>query len=452
MASSTIDSRVFGVMFVSDRMKEIFSDKNKVQKWLDTEAALARAQAKLGIIDEARAKQITKFAKAELLNLDAIGEGYKSSITIVPLLKEFKKVFDDDSGEFAHWGATSQDIMDNGMVLQIKEAMDFLTQLLEKTYKETLKISQKYKNTVMAGRTHVIHALPITFGFKTAMWAQEIRRSLDRLKEIRRRVLVGQLSGAVGTLASQEGKGLEMQKLMMQDLGLNIPVISWHPSRDHMAEYVSTLAIIAGTLGKIAREILSLQRTEICEVEEPFFMGKVGSSTMPHKRNPQVCEGVIALTRIVRAEAPLMVEAMGCENERDWGCEAVEWDVIPKSSIHLAAALEKTNDILENLIVYPENMKRNLDALKGAMLSEAVMLHLGEKLGRLTAHEIVYEVCMKAFADGKPVIDDLLERDEVTKHFTRADLEEIMQPEKYIGLSATFVDRVIEDSKGYFKG
>lgn len=450
MASGVVDSRVFRVMFVSEEMRKIFSDENKVQKWLDTEAALARAQAKLGIIEPRRAEQITKFAKAELLDLDAIGENYKSSITIVPLLKEFKKVFDDDSGEFVHWGATSQDIMDNGMVLQIKEALPLIKKLLEKTYKEALRISAEHKNTVMAGRTHVIHALPITFGFKTAMWAQEIRRSLDRLKEITPRVLVGQLSGAVGTMASQEGKGLEMQKLMMEDLGLNIPVISWHPSRDHMAEYVSTLAIIAGTIGRIAREILSLQRTEICEVEEPFFMGKVGSSTMPHKRNPQVCEGVIALTKIVRAQAPLMVEAMECENERDWGCEAVEWDAIPKSSILIAGALEKINDILENLLVYPQNMKRNLNALKGAMLSEAVMLHLGEKLGRMSAHEIVYEVCMKAFTDGKPVIDDLLEREEVRKYFTRADLEEIMQPEKYIGLSATFVDRVIEDSKKYF--
>jgi len=451
MASGTLDSRVFRVMFVSEDMRKVFSDENKVQKWLDTEAALARAQARLGIIEPRRAEQITKFARAELVDLDAIGENYKSSITIVPLLKEFKKVFDDDSGEFVHWGATSQDIMDNGMVLQIREAMALLKKLLEKTYDETLKISEKYKNTVMAGRTHVIHALPITFGFKTAMWAQEIRRSLDRLKEIAPRVLVGQLSGAVGTLASQEGKGLEMQKLMMDDLGLNIPVISWHPSRDHIAEYVSTLAIIAGTIGRIAREILSLQRTEICEVEEPFFMGKVGSSTMPHKRNPQVCEGVIALTKIVRAQAPLIVEAMECENERDWGCEAVEWDAIPKSSIHLAGALEKINDILENLIVYPQNMKRNLGALKGAMLSEAVMLHLGEKLGRMSAHEIVYEVCMKAFMGGKPVIDDLLERAEVAKHFTRAQLEEIMDPEKYVGLSATFVDRVIEDSKSYVK-
>lgn len=168
---------------------------------------------------------------------------------------------------------------------------------------------------------------------------------------------------------------------------------------------------------------------------------------MPHKRNPQVCESVIALTRIVRAQAPLAVEAMGCENERDWGCEAVEWDIVPHASICLAAALEKQNDILENLIVYPQNMRENLDKLKGAMLSEAVMLHLGEKLGRLSAHEIVYEVCMKAFVDKKPVIDDLLEREEVAKYFTRADLEKIMNPELYIGESVAFVERVLADSK-----
>lgn len=445
MASSSIDSRVFSVLFAEDEMKKIFSDENRVQKWLDTEAALARAQAKLGMLKPEYAEEITKKAKAELLNLDAIGETYKSTITIVPLLKEFKKVLDNNAGEFVHWGATSQDIMDNGLILQMREGHALLVKMLTKTYEECLKISLKYKDTVMAGRTHVIHALPITFGFKTAMWADEVKRSLIRLEELKPRLLKGQLSGAVGTLASQEGKGFAMQELMMKDLGLAVPVISWHPTRDHIAEYVSLLALISGTIGRIAHEILSLQRTEICEVEEPFFMGKIGSSTMPHKRNPQVCESIIALTKIVRAQAPLAVEIMQCENERDWGCEAVEWDIVPKTSICMAAALEKMNDVLENLIVYPENMKENLNKLKGAMLSEAVMLHLGEKLGRLTAHEIVYEVCMKAFSEGTMVIDALLERKEVADAFSREELAEILQPEKYTGLSSEFVERVLAD-------
>lgn len=445
MASSSIDSRVFGVLFANEEMKKIFSDENRVQKWLDTEAALARAQAKLGMLKPEYAEEITKKAKAELLNLDAIGETYKSTITIVPLLKEFKKVLDNNAGEFVHWGATSQDIMDNGLILQMREAHALLTTMLTKTYEECLRISEKYKDTVMAGRTHVIHALPITFGFKTAMWADEVKRSLIRLEELKPRLLKGQLSGAVGTLASQEGKGFAMQELMMKDLGLAVPVISWHPTRDHIAEYVSLLALISGTIGRISHEILSLQRTEICEVEEPFFMGKIGSSTMPHKRNPQVCESIIALTKIVRAQAPLAVEIMQCENERDWGCEAVEWDIVPKTSVCMAAALEKMNDVLENLIVYPENMKENLNKLKGAMLSEAVMLHLGEKLGRLTAHEIVYEVCMKAFSEGTMVIDALLAREEVANAFSKDELAEILQPEKYTGLSSEFVDRVLAD-------
>lgn len=445
MASSSIDSRVFGVLFANEEMKKIFSDENRVQKWLDTEAALARAQAKLGMLKPEYAEEITKKAKAELLNLDAIGETYKSTITIVPLLKEFKKVLDNNAGEFVHWGATSQDIMDNGLILQMREAHALLTTMLTKTYEECLRISEKYKDTVMAGRTHVIHALPITFGFKTAMWADEVKRSLIRLEELKPRLFKGQLSGAVGTLASQEGKGFAMQELMMKDLGLAVPVISWHPTRDHIAEYVSLLALISGTIGRISHEILSLQRTEICEVEEPFFMGKIGSSTMPHKRNPQVCESIIALTKIVRAQAPLAVEIMQCENERDWGCEAVEWDIVPKTSVCMAAALEKMNDVLENLIVYPENMKENLNKLKGAMLSEAVMLHLGEKLGRLTAHEIVYEVCMKAFSEGTMVIDALLAREEVANAFSKDELAEILQPEKYTGLSSEFVDRVLAD-------
>ena len=445
MASSSIDSRVFGVLFAEIEMKKIFSDENRVQKWLDTEAALARAQAKLGIITQDQADEITKKAKVELLDLDAIGETYKSTITIVPLLKEFKKVLDNNAGEFVHWGATSQDIMDNGLILQMREAHVLLTKLLTRTYEECLRISEKYKDTVMAGRTHVIHALPITFGFKTAMWADELKRNLIRLEELKPRLLKGQLSGAVGTLASQEGKGFAMQELMMKDLGLAVPVISWHPTRDHIAEYVSLLALISGSIGRISHEILSLQRTEICEVEEPFFMGKIGSSTMPHKRNPQVCESIIALTKIVRAQAPLAVEIMQCENERDWGCEAVEWDIVPKTSICMAAALEKMNDTLENLIVYPNNMKENLNKLKGAMLSEAVMLHLGEKLGRLTAHEIVYEVCMKAFTEGTMVIDALLDRKEVADAFSRAELAEILDPVKYTGLSSEFVDRVLAD-------
>lgn len=447
MYSTVTDSLVFRHLFSTERMREIFSDKNMVQKWIDTEVALAKAQAKLGIIPQEMADEISAKGDASLLDLAQIGENYKDSITIVPLLSEYKKVLDGRAGEYIHYGATSQDIVDNGMILLIKEAYDEIYEQLAKVEELAAGLAEEYKDLVMAGRTHVIQALPITFGYKVAVWTAELGRHLERMEESKDRIMVGQFSGAVGTLASQEELGLEVQKLMMEDMGLNVPIISWHTSRDHIAEFIGLLALIAGTIGKINHEIFSLQRTEIGEVEEPFYMGKVGSSTMPHKRNPQVSENVIALTRNVRALAPLAYEAMLCENERDWGALLSEWDFIPKACHLMGAALEKTIDILDNLLVYPERMEENLFILRGMLMSEAAMMHLGEKVGRLTAHDIVYETCMKAFAENMTLKDALLENELVAEHFTGQQIDDFLEPHKYTGLSAEFVDRVLEARK-----
>jgi adenylosuccinate lyase len=240
-----------------------------------------------------------------------------------------------------------------------------------------------------------------------------------------------------------EGNGLLVQELMMKELALNVPDIAWHTARDHIAEFISILALISGTVAKIAHEVLTLQRTEIGELEEPFFMGKVGSSTMPHKRNPQVVENIIALTRSVRSIAPLAVEVMICENERDWSCEAAEWEFVPRACHLLDAALEKSIDVLQNLIVYPKAMEENLYKLRGLMLSESVMMHLGEKLGRLTAHEVIYETCMKAYAENMNMQDALMQNPEVSRHFSAMEIAAMLEPHKYIGLATTFVDRVL---------
>lgn len=443
MASTVIDSKVFGCLFSTDSMRRIFSDANLVQKWLDTEAALAKAQAELGMIPPEAAMEICAKARAELLNIEEIGENYKSSITIVPLLKVFKKVLDNNAGEYVHWGATSQDIVDTGLILQIKEAHAELTQKVRRFQAAAYDLAEKHRDLVMAGRTHVIHALPITLGFKAAVWAAELDRHLARLDECQNRLFIGQLSGAVGTLASMEDKGLQVQELMMKELGLGVPDIAWHTARDHIAEFIGIQALIAGTTAKIAHEVLTLQRTEIGELEEPFFMGKVGSSTMPHKRNPQVCENIIALARGVRSLAPAAVEAMICENERDWSCELAEWEFVPRSCHLLDAALEKSIDVLENLIVYPKAIEENLYKLRGLMLSESVMMHLGEKMGRLTAHEVIYETCMKAFAENTSMQDALMQNPKVIKYFSAAEIEAMLEPHKYIGLATTFVDRVL---------
>ena len=443
MGSTAIDSLALGPLFSTPEMKEIFSDRNMVQKWIDTEAALATAQGEIGMIPKAAADEINKKADATLLNYAAIGENYKSSITIVPLLKEFKKVLDNNAGEYVHWGATSQDIVDTGLILRIREAhARILTQVAECSL-AARELAKKYRDLVMPGRTHVQHALPITFGMKAATWVYELENHEQRLKECAPRLFIGQLSGAVGTLASMDKQGLIVQKRTMELLGLGVASVHWHSTRDHIAEFMNLLALIAGTLTRITHEVLTLQRTEIGELEEPFFMGKVGSSTMPHKRNPQVCENVIALCRLVRAQAPVAVECMNIENERDWSCEVAEWEFVPTACIHLDAALEKSLDILKNMIVYPKKMEANLNLLHGLMLSESIMIHLAEKMGRLTAHDVVYKTSMKAFENQISMVEALCAEPEVMKHFDRAAIEKMLDPHTYIGIAAESVDNTL---------
>ncbi len=444
MPSTAIDSQIHGCMFSTDEMREIFSDRAWVQKWLDTEAALAKAQGELGIIPKEKADTINEFAKAELLDIPSIGEFYKSSITIVPLLKAFKKVLPDNAGEFVHWGATSQDIVDTGIVLLQRDAYAVILRDMKLCHQYCLDLAKKYRDTTMTGRTHVVHALPITFGYKAAIWADELGRDIERLEAMSDRIFVGEMAGAVGTLASQPEKGLETQKRMMEILGLKVPTIAWHVARDNQAEFVSVLAICAGTLGRINHEILTLQRTEILELEEPFFMGKVGSSTMPHKRNPAVLENVLALLRNVRSIAPSIVETMISENERDWGCFLSEWEAIPRACHLMAAALEKSKNILKNLIVYPKHMERNLNAQKGLMMSECVMMHLAPRLGRMTAHDIVYKGAMEAYEKEIPFKDVLIKTPAVMEAFTEEEIDHMLDPHTYIGLAPQFVDRVLE--------
>lgn len=443
MPSTAIDSQIHGFLFSTDEMREIFSDRSWAQKWLDTEAALAAAQAELGIIPQEKADIIVKHADADLLDIPSIGEFYKSSITIVPLLKAFKAVLPDNAGEFVHWGATSQDIVDTGLVLLQRDAYKVILRDMELCREYCLYLAEKYRNTVMAGRTHVVHAIPITFGYKAAVWADELGRNVERLKAMAPRVFVGELAGAIGTLASMPEQGLEVQRRTMEKLGLGVPTIAWHVARDNQAEFVTTLAFCAGTLGRINHEIFSLQHTEILELEEPFFMDKVDSSTMPHKRNPAVLENVLALCRNVRSIAPSIVESMVSENERDWGCFLSEWEAIPRACHMLGCALEKSKHILKNLIVYPKHMERNLFAQKGLMMSECVMMHLAAKLGRMTAHGIVYKSYMEAYEKEIPLKDVLMKTPEVVEAFTEDEVDHMLDPYTYVGLAPEFVDRVV---------
>ena len=441
--ASMIDSPLFGGSFTTEEMRMVWSDETTIQKWLDVEAALARAEAKLGIIPKKHAREITRKARVELIDMEEMKRQlFHTHHPIMALIRGFQKACSPQAWEFIHWGATTQDIMDTGAVLQLRDANDLVVRDLRETFRLLAKIAQKHKHTVQAGRTHGQHALPITFGYKVAVWASEIKRHLQRIRELSPRVFQGQFGGAVGTLASIGAPGVKLQKLMFADLRLGVPEIAWHVARDTMAEIVFVYAMIGSTLAQICNEIIGLQRTEVAEVEEPFHMGKVGSSTMPHKRNPTMSEGVVALGKLIHAQVGPALGDMVAENERDSRGWMAEWAFLPETCCLLSGMLFWTNKVLAGLIVYPENMARNLDALHGLLLSENVMLSLGAKIGRQAAHEVVYELCMEAFERRVPLKVLLLKDKRVSRHLTEELIDELLDPAKYTGLASRFVDRV----------
>ena len=446
MASHILDSQFLKDLYGTPEMRAVFDDMHLLQKWLDAEVALAQTEAELKIIPEAAAAEITRRAHAGQLDLPRLKLLIDQTVhPIVPVIRVLQQACNEDAGEYIHWGATTQDIMDTAMILQIKEAMAILEERLSDFADVLSESSQKYRDVPMAGRTHGQHALPITLGYKIAVWLAEVDRHCERLVQIKPRLLVGEFGGAVGTLASVTESGLQIQQGMMKRLGLGVPIISWHTARDNLAEFAATLSLIAATMGKIAHEIISLQRTEIAEVEEPFNAGKVGSSTMPHKRNPMLCEAILALARLVMRNTPAAMDAMIQEHERDWVGDHMEWAYLPEICIMTDGALQLTRRVVDGLRVYPERMRINLDQTDGLMLSEAIMLALAQKMGRQTAHDVVYECAMRAIEQGLPFRQTLAEHPAVAACLTAQDIERYLDPIHYTGLAGEFVDRVLQN-------
>jgi len=447
MGSYVIDSELFRDQFSTEVGRRIFSDANTVQKWMDVEAALARVQARLGIIPAEAATEIQRVARVELLDLAAMKrEMDRTSHPIVPLLRAIQDLCKADAGEYVHWGATTQDIMDTGTVMQVREILDEIEVGMKLVLAHVCTLAKRHRSTVMAGRSHGQQALPITFGFKAAGWAAEIERNLDRLRDMRPRVLIGQFSGAVGTLAALGDQGDAVQRGLMEELGLGLPSITWHTSRDSVAELTCTLAICVSTLGKIAHEVYSLQKTELAELEEPFSPGKVGSSTMPHKRNPPACEGIVALARLVRASAGLGIETMLADHERDKIVLQMEREFLGRTCCMVEAAVRKTAAVMRDLTVRPDNMMRNLGIQKGLLMSEPVMFALSDRFGKQAAHEMVYELCMTAFEEGTPLKDALLAHPTIGQQLEIGEIDRMLDPRGYTGMAEIFVDRVLESA------
>ena len=442
--SHIVDSRFYSSGYTTQEARKIFCDKYRYQRWMEIEAVLASVQADLGIIPLWAADAINEKAHLRHLDLAAIQQGIKVTChSLIPLLRAWQQVCDQAAGEFINFGATTQDIQDTAQAMEIRDVLNIVERDLRVIVRKLIEMAQRYIDLVTIGRTHTQHALSMTLGLKMAVWLDEVWRDYERLMACRERVLVSQLFGGVGTMDALTEKAFELLSRFSQRLGLKAPLIAWHVSRDRGAEFLATMAMVAGTMAKIANEIRSLARSETGEMEEPFQMGKIGSSTMPHKRNPEMCEQVVVLARLIKANAGLGFEGMINEHERDYRAVRLEWVTITDTSQFVCGLLSLMKAILSDLIVHEHRIRRNVESAATLISTEALMFSLGETIGKETAHRIIYETAMEAIETNRSLIDLLINHKEISGKFTREDLEKTIDPAKNIGMSQELTQRVI---------
>lgn len=448
MGSTVFDSVLFRDMFGTAEMRAVFTDEALVGRYIEAEVALARAQARLGVVPKPAAEAIE--AASRTIKIDFEKLRHETEIVgypILPLVHQLSKAA-GEAGRFVHWGATTQDIMDTANVLQIRAALQIVARDLREVRDILAAMARKYRDTPMAGRTHLQQALPVTFGYKAAVWLSSVDRHIERVDQALPRILVGEFSGAAGTLASVGEGGLEMQKLFCEELGLHQPSITWHVARDGIAEAVTLLGLITGTLGKIATDVMLMAATEFGEVSEPFVPGRGASSTMPQKRNPISSELMLAAAKAVRQHVATMLDGMVHDFERATGPWHLEWVSLPESFLLTASSLANAKFMLAGLVVHEKRMLENLDLTHGLIVAEAVMMAAAPKLGRQHAHDVVYDACRKAIEGGGQLADILSDMPDITEALGGKDaICRHCDPANYLGLCGPMVDRVLAMSK-----
>jgi 3-carboxy-cis,cis-muconate cycloisomerase len=444
MPATALDSLVFRDIFGTAAMRDVFSDEARVQRYLDIEAALARVEARLGIVPGQAAEEIVRHCRAEEIDMARLKrETERIGYPVLPVVQQLVGLCQGGLGEWCHWGATTQDITDTATILQIRAALALVEADLDAIAAALAGLARRYRDTPMAARSNLQQAVPITFGYKMAVLLAGIDRHRARLEELRPRVLVGEFGGAAGNLNSLGTRGLEVQAALMRELDLGEPEIAWHTMRDRIAEVGCFLGLVTGTLGKIALDVKLLMQTEVEEVYEPFAEGRGSSSTMPQKRNPISSVYITACVSMVRQHVAALLDAMVEDHERATGPWEIEWIALPEIFLLSAGALRQARFILEGLQVDEKRMRANLDLTRGLIVSEAVMMGLGPHLGRQRAHDLVYDICRKALATGRPFLDLLAEDKEISAHMNRAQLAKLVDPANYLGLAGEMVDRVL---------
>ena len=436
-----------GPMSASADMLPVFSDQAAVQRMLDFEAALARAEAAHGVIPAEAVAPIAACCHASRLDLPALAQAAAAAGNLaIPLVRQLTAAVlnhDAEAGKYVHWGATSQDAIDTGLVLQLRDAFALLDADLAALADALAGLARAHRDTTMVGRTWMQHALPTSLGLKMAGCLDAVLRHQQRLHEVRQRALTLQFGGAAGTLASLGDKGLMVAAALAQDLGLALPDLPWHTQRDRIAEVATVLGLLTGTLGKLARDISLLMQTDVAEVAEPTAAGRGGSSTMPHKRNPVGCAMALCAATRVPALVSTMLSGMVQEHERALGGWQAEWDTLPDIVLLTSGALRQMRDVAAGLEVDAARMRANLDLTHGLIMGEAVMLALGATIGRMAAHKLVEQASRQAAASGHHLRDVLGTDAAVARQLSPEILDHLFDPANYRGEAGAFVDRVL---------
>ncbi len=444
MAVNPADSPVFGTLYGSDTMRAVFDEQALIQRMLDVEAALARVEARLGLIPDAAAEAITAAARTDRLDLSGLPASVRNvGYPVVGLVAALSRAAGPEAGRWTHWGATTQDILDTAVALQVKAGLALLRSDLLHLIAALAEQAETHRATVMAGRTHLQHALPITFGLKCAVWLAPLISHVERLDQLRPRVELVSFGGAAGTLASLGEHGIAVLEGLAGELALGAPWLPWHVRREGLAEAVGFLGLLCGSLGKFATDIILLAQTELGEVAEPHAPGRGSSSTMPQKRNPIAAEYVLAAMRGVQALVPLMQGAMAQDFERATGPWQAEPLALPQAFVLAHGAVRHALFIAEGMIVDAARMRQNLEATGGLIVAEAVMMGLAPLFGREAAHHAVQAACDRARSGAIPLAAALAEIPEIAARLDAAELATLTDPARYLGSSDAFIDRVL---------
>ena len=441
--------QLFDAYFTARDMREVFCDQGRVQAMLDVEAALARAEARVGLIPASAVAPIENACRADLYDFAALGEAIATAgNSAIPLVKALGKQIaatDAEAERYVHLGATSQDVMDTGLVLQLRQALDLIESDLAQLADSLAAQAQRHAATPMAGRTWLQHATPVTLGMKIAGWLGAVTRSRQRLRELKPRLLVLQFGGASGTLAALGEQALPIAQALAEELQLTLPEQPWHTQRDRVVEFGAVLGLIAGSLGKLGRDISLLMQTEAAEVFEPSAPGKGGSSTMPHKRNPVGAAVLIGAATRVPGLVSTLFSAMPQEHERSLGLWHAEWETLPQICCLVSGSLKQARLLADGLEVDAARMARNLDLTQGLVLAEAVSIVLAQRVGRDTAHHLLEQCCKRAVAEQRHLRAVLGDEPQVTAQLSSAELDNLLNPAHYLGQAQVWVERAVAE-------